>query len=80
MVHFYTKVDSEQMSKIIELIESGKKEGASLQCGGGQVGDKGYYIAPTVFSDVSDDMRIASEEVRQPSFKMSALALQLHLL
>ncbi|XP_065060505.1 aldehyde dehydrogenase, mitochondrial-like [Rhopilema esculentum] len=60
------QVDSEQMSKIIELIESGKKEGASLQCGGGQVGDKGYYIAPTVFSDVSDDMRIASEEIFGP--------------
>ena len=43
------------------MIDSGKTEGANLQCGGGRwVGnDKGYYIQPTVFSDVGDDMRIA---------------------
>ena len=45
------------------MIESGKKEGAKLECGGGRHGDKGYFIQPTVFSDVKDDMRIAKEEV-----------------
>ena len=63
MLCFFLKVDSEQLGKILELIESGQKEGASLKCGGAQHGDKGYYIAPTVFSDVTDDMRIAQEEV-----------------
>ena len=47
----------------MELVESGKKEGAKLECGGGRHGDKGYYIQSTVFSNVTDDMRIAKEEV-----------------
>ena len=55
------KVDEEQYRKILEMIDSGKTEGANLQCGGGRPAGsaKGYYIAPTVFSDVGDDMRIA---------------------
>ena len=57
------KVDNEQFEKIIDLIESGKEQGAKLNCGGKKVGDKGYFIEPTVFSDVTDDMRIAKEEV-----------------
>ena len=40
-----------------------KKEGAKLECGGARHGDKGYFIQPTVFSDVKDHMRIAKEEV-----------------
>ena len=56
-------MDEEQFNKILDLIESGKKEGAKLECGGGRHGDKGYFIQPTVFSDVKDDMRIAKEEV-----------------
>ena len=54
------------MEKILDLIESGKKEGAKLQCGGKRIGDKGYFIQPTVFSDVKDNMRIAREEVSLP--------------
>lgn len=49
----------------MDLIESGKKEGAKLECGGGPWGDKGYFIQPTVFSNVTDDMRIAKEEVNK---------------
>ena len=45
------------------MIESGKKEGAKLECGGYRHGNKGFFIQPTVFSDVKDDMRIAKEEV-----------------
>ena len=56
-------MNEEQYEKILELIESGKKEGAKLQCGGGKHGDKGYFIETTVFTDVTDDMRIAKEEV-----------------
>jgi len=47
----------------MELIDSGKKEGAKLCIGGERVGDKGYFIQPTVFADVKDGMRIAKEEV-----------------
>ncbi len=47
----------------MSLIESGKKEGAKLIAGGERFGEKGYYIKPTVFSDVQDHMTIAQEEV-----------------
>jgi len=45
------------------MIDSGKKQGATLVTGGSRVGDKGYFVQPTVFSDVQDDMKIAKEEV-----------------
>ena len=57
------QVDNEQFSKIMNLIESGKKEGATLGTGGKRFGDQGFYIQPTVFMDVKDHMRIAQEEV-----------------
>ncbi|KAL5004464.1 hypothetical protein ScPMuIL_017920 [Solemya velum] len=60
------QIDDEQFKKIFTLIESGKKQGAKLQCGGGRIGDKGYFIEPTVFSDVTDDMQIAREEIFGP--------------
>ena len=60
---FYPQIDEVQFKKILDYIDSGKKEGAKLQCGGERVGDKGYFIKPTVFSDVTDDMKIAKEEV-----------------
>lgn len=47
----------------MELVESGKKEGASVKCGGNKWGSEGYFVQPTVFADVTDDMRIAKEEV-----------------
>lgn len=45
------------------MVDAGKKEGAKLCVGGCRTKDKGYYIQPTVFSDVKDEMRIANEEV-----------------
>ena len=45
------------------MIESGKKEGAILKHGGGGIGVKGYFIQPTVFANVTDEMTIAREEV-----------------
>ena len=45
------------------LIEAGKKEGAGLKTGGLKHGSEGYFIEPSVFVDVQDDMRIAKEEV-----------------
>ncbi|XP_001639716.2 aldehyde dehydrogenase, mitochondrial isoform X1 [Nematostella vectensis] len=60
------QVDGEQMTKILNLIESGRKEGAKLEVGGDRAGDKGYFIQPTVFSDVQDNMRIAQEEIFGP--------------
>jgi aldehyde dehydrogenase (NAD+) len=60
------QVSKEQFDKINELIQSGKDDGAKLQAGGNRVGEKGYYIEPTVFSDVQDHMRIAKEEIFGP--------------
>jgi aldehyde dehydrogenase (NAD+) len=47
-------------------IQSGRSEGARLVCGGDRVGDRGYFIQPTVFADVQDGMRIAKEEIFGP--------------
>lgn len=60
------QVDQEQFDKVMEFIRIGKKEGAKLECGGNRIGDKGFFIEPTVFSDVQDDMRIAKEEIFGP--------------
>ncbi|KAM4807972.1 aldehyde dehydrogenase 1A1-like [Rhinophrynus dorsalis] len=60
------QVNKQQYDKILDLIESGKKEGAKLECGGSAWGDKGFFIKPTVFSDVKDEMRIAKEEIFGP--------------
>ena len=47
-------------------IDAGQKEGAKMLCGGQRVGDRGYFIQPTVFDDVNDDMKIANEEIFGP--------------
>jgi acyl-CoA reductase-like NAD-dependent aldehyde dehydrogenase len=56
-------VNEVQFKKILEMIESGKQDGATLECGGQRHGDVGYFIQPTVFSNVTEDMRIGREEV-----------------
>ncbi|XP_048737371.1 retinal dehydrogenase 2-like isoform X2 [Ostrea edulis] len=60
------QVDEDQYKKILEMIESGKKDGAKLESGGAAVGGDGYFIQPTVFSGVTDNMRIAKEEIFGP--------------
>ena len=60
------QVDAEQFKKVLGYVESGKKEGAKLLCGGDRVGDRGYFVAPTVFADVQDNMKIAQEEIFGP--------------
>lgn len=60
------QVDETQFKQVLGYIDSGIKEGAKLECGGGRYGDKGYFIKPTVFSGVTDDMKIAKEEIFGP--------------
>ena len=60
------QVDKAQFDKILEMIQSGKDEGATLQNGGQKALNQGYFIQPTVFSDVQDHMRIAREEIFGP--------------
>lgn len=57
------QIDDEMFNKVLNYIDIGQKEGAKLQCGGKRQGNTGYFIEPTVFSDVTDNMRIAREEV-----------------
>jgi len=60
------QVDKIQFDKIMGYIESGKAQGAKVMCGGGREGEKGYFIQPTVFADVTDDMKICKEEIFGP--------------
>lgn len=61
------QVDKEQFEKILGLINTGKKEGAKLVAGGGRYQDlPGYFVEPTVFANVKDDMTIAKEEIFGP--------------
>ncbi|HUO31516.1 MAG TPA: aldehyde dehydrogenase family protein [Bryobacteraceae bacterium] len=60
------QVDEAQFDKVMGYIESGRREGANLVCGGERVGEKGYFVQPTVFADVQDEMQIAREEIFGP--------------
>ena len=63
MLVYFLKIDDEQFKKILSLIESGKQDGATLECGGARQGTEGYFIQPTVFSNVTENMKIGREEV-----------------
>uniref|UniRef100_A0A7N6BD22 Aldehyde dehydrogenase domain-containing protein n=1 Tax=Anabas testudineus TaxID=64144 RepID=A0A7N6BD22_ANATE len=60
------QISREQQNSVLEYIQSGISEGAKLECGGKALGLKGFFIEPTVFSNVRDDMRIAREEIFGP--------------
>ena len=60
------QVSESQFDRVMGYIESGRREGATLACGGERVGDRGYFIQPTVFCDVQDEMKIAREEIFGP--------------
>ena len=63
-------IDDKQLEKILSYIEIGKAEGARLVTGGhrktGGIYDKGLFVEPTIFADVTNDMRIAREEIFGP--------------
>ena len=50
----------------MSYIDSGKKAGARVHVGGERHGDKGFFIKPTVFTDVTPDMKIVREEIFGP--------------
>jgi len=60
------QIDNIQFDKVMSYIDSGKCEGAELLTGGKRVGDKGYFIEPTVFANVKDEMKIAQDEIFGP--------------
>ena len=59
-------VSQEQQQKVHEFIDFGKKEGARVVAGGNKWNGKGWFVQPTVFADVKDDMKIAKEEIFGP--------------
>jgi len=62
-------VSQEQMQTVLSYVEAGKKEGAKLIAGGNRVsvdGGKGFFLEPTIFGDVTNDMKIAQEEIFGP--------------
>ncbi|XP_073949669.1 aldehyde dehydrogenase X, mitochondrial-like [Choristoneura fumiferana] len=59
------QIDKEMYDKVMSYIESGKKQ-ARCVAGGNRVGSKGFFIQPTVFADVTDDMKISREEIFGP--------------
>jgi len=59
-------VSENQLNTVMEYIDIGKNEGASVVYGGDRVGDKGFYVAPTIFTGVKNDMRISQEEIFGP--------------
>ena len=62
-------VSQEQMQTVLSYVETGKREGAKLIAGGNRVsvdGGKGFFLEPTIFGDVTNDMKIAQEEIFGP--------------
>ncbi len=75
-------ISEKQMRSILDSVEIGKQEGAQLATGGTRVGDRGYFISPTVFANVAHEMRISQEEIFGPvvsviKFKDEADALRI---
>jgi len=60
------QVSKLQYDRIMGYIEDGRKAGATLETGGKRKGDKGYFIEPTIFSNVTEDMKIMQEEIFGP--------------
>ncbi|MFO0908342.1 MAG: aldehyde dehydrogenase family protein [Isosphaeraceae bacterium] len=60
------QVDKTQFDRIMSYIESGKSQGARCVSGGERFGDRGFFIKPTIFADVKDEMKIAVEEIFGP--------------
>jgi aldehyde dehydrogenase (NAD+) len=60
------QVSKEQQDKVLGYCEAGQKEGAKLVLGGKRWGEKGYYVEPTVFDNVRDEMSIARDEIFGP--------------
>ena len=75
-------VSGVQMKRVLDYIDIGRREGATLVTGGTRSGDTGYFVKPTVFSGVAHEMRISQEEIFGPvaaviSFKDEEDALRI---
>ena len=75
-------ISEKQMKSILDYVDIGQKEGASLVTGGERIGKRGYFISPAVFAGVKHEMRISQEEIFGPvvsviKFKDEADALRM---
>ena len=59
-------ISERQMKRVLSYVDAGKSDGARLKLGGSRVGDVGFFVEPTVFSGVSNAMKIAREEIFGP--------------
>ncbi len=60
------QVDQAQFDKILSYIQKGNAEGANCIVGGKRFGDRGYFVQPTIFDNVTDNMAIAQDEIFGP--------------
>ena len=59
-------VSAAQMKTVLDYVDIGKEEGATLVTGGARLGQRGFYVEPTVFANVEHEMRISQEEIFGP--------------
>uniref|UniRef100_A0A0K0F0J2 Retinal dehydrogenase 2 (inferred by orthology to a human protein) n=1 Tax=Strongyloides venezuelensis TaxID=75913 RepID=A0A0K0F0J2_STRVS len=64
------QIDNKQVETILRYVEAGKNEGARLVTGGSRINREGCFVEPTVFADVTNDMKIAQEEIFGPVFSI----------
>jgi len=70
------QISQTQFDRVMSFIESGKKEGATLLMGGERYGKKGYFIKPTIFTDVNEKMSIMQEEIFGPVAAISKFSTE----
>lgn len=75
-------ISEEQLNRVMNYIQIGKDEGATLLCGGNRLDRKGYFVEPTIFTDTHPSMRIVQEEIFGPvlviqTFKTEEEAIKL---
>ena len=59
-------VSEGHLTRVLTLIDDAVTEGARIARGGGRIGDEGYFLAPTIFVGVEDEMPIAQQEIFGP--------------
>jgi aldehyde dehydrogenase (NAD+) len=67
------QVSQQQQAEVLRHVERGLKEGAVLVTGGKRRGKNGFFVEPTVFDNVSDEMTIAREEIFGPVVSVFAI-------
>jgi aldehyde dehydrogenase (NAD+) len=70
------QVSQLQYDKIMDYIKSGKEAGAKIETGGERHGKEGYFIKPTIFSNVTEDMKIMQEEIFGPVCSIAKFSTQ----